>query len=348
MDFTPKKRRNQGDRAVPEPNIAVFDFDTANLPPETRFAAFAASIANSRVTQRGDGPFSCRARFWRIGPLAMSEQWVDAISFDRDIRSVRTTGTDHYQVTIVLEGANTIRGSNGGVPCEAGHAIISDLTLPQTVDADPQHSILIQLPRAFLQEATGPIAIHGLLPRNAAARLFVAHVAALVKTIDQIPESAAAPLANSIRDLLAAALADVPAIAPSEPGGPTLRQRARLYMEQRAQGDLDIAAMCAALGITRPSLYRAFKRDGGVLAYDRRRRLVALHRALADRREPRSLAELGYAFGFLDKSHLSHVFRETFGYTASELRAYYVTQPHDPALPGSVQARYRDVIRSLA
>ena len=135
------------------PKIAVMTFDTAHLPEAQRFVAFAASIANSRVAQLSDGPFSCRARFWTIGPLVMSEQWVEPISFTRDLRMVRATGTDHYQLCVLLEGGNTIKRRRGDLRCDAGHAMITDLTRPETVHAACQHSILIQIPRAFLHAA---------------------------------------------------------------------------------------------------------------------------------------------------------------------------------------------------
>jgi AraC-like DNA-binding protein len=127
-----------------------------------------------------------------------------------------------------------------------------------------------------------------------------------------------------------------------------VRERVIRYIATQPAGSLDVAALCDTLHMTRSSLFRAFKRYGGVLAYDRRRRLHALHRALTDPRERRSVAELGFIHGFEDKAHLSRVFRKTFGYSASELRNHPVIAQRRDSVPGSVQERYRSSVAALA
>jgi AraC-like DNA-binding protein len=223
-----------------------------------------------------------------------------------------------------------------------------DLGRPALVHATRQHSIAIQVPRWFLDEALPPVAIHGPLPRTAATSLLVDYVTDLVARAPDLPEGGEALLARTVRDLLAVALAGLPPRAALSPGATAGRQRVRAYMETCPMGALDIDAMCRALGLTRSSLYRMFSRDGGVLAYDRRRRLVALHRRLADPQEHASLAELGFAHGFPGRTHLSQVFRETFGYTASELRSHALGQAPNRPLTGSAQDLYRQALRSLA
>ena len=60
-----------------------------------------------------------------------------------------------------------------------------------------------------------------------------------------------------------------------------------------------------------------------------------------------SIAKLGFDQGFEDKAHLSRLLRETFGYTASELRHHpLIPQRREPA-PGSVQKRYRSSVATL-
>lgn len=113
-------------------------------------------------------------------------------------------------------------------------------------------------------------------------------------------------------------------------------------------GGLDLEQMCQALGLSRASLGRAFKADGGVLAYDRRRRLLALHSRLSDRAETRGVAELGYAYGFPDKAHLSRVFREAFGYSPSEVRRQVAGVTPHVAEPGSLAETYKTALRSLS
>jgi AraC-like DNA-binding protein len=111
---------------------------------------------------------------------------------------------------------------------------------------------------------------------------------------------------------------------------------------------LDVARMIEALGTTRSTLYRLFREDGGVAAYDRRRRLRQLHRALADPLDHRTLAEIGYDHGFADAPHLARQFRRTFGYSMSALRAQLAQHPRGDALAGrSAVDRYREAVADL-
>lgn len=78
--------------------------------------------------------------------------------------------------------------------------------------------------------------------------------------------------------------------------------------------------MAKSLGLSRSVLYQMFRSDGGVVAYDRLRRLRALYRALCDTSERRSIAELGAEQGFLDKASLARSFRAAFGCSPQMMR----------------------------
>ena len=101
--------------------------------------------------------------------------------------------------------------------------------------------------------------------------------------------------------------------------------------------------------MTRSSLYRLFKGDGGLLAFDRRRRLRLLHRAIADPADRRSFGELGFQLGFADAAHLARLFRQAFGYSMSELR----DQLHAPGTTAAPSEKvgtdlYREMISDLS
>lgn len=330
--------------------LPTFVFDVADLPEDQQFAAWAAHVANSRASRPVDsGPFRARSIFWTMEPLLISEQWMDPFSFDRDEAMIRSTPADHYTLVVVLEGALTFKRADGDRFCEPGDACLSDLTRSTLMHATlPGHTIMVHFARWFLDEAVAPRDVQGPLPRTPAVKVLVDFLIALIPQLPKMETTSALPMARVVRDLLANALADLPLWSDRAETRLPVRQRVRAYIEREPIGALNLDRMCQALGVTRSSLNRAFKADGGVLAYDRRRRLVALHGRLANPTETRGISDLGYEYGFPEKTHLSRAFRDAFGYSPSELRSQAAERTPNVAEPGSLQERYKVALRSLS
>ncbi len=329
--------------------LPTFQFDASDLPEAEQFSAFAAHVANSRATRPVDGgPFLAKVRFWMMDPLLISDHRLGAFSFERDEAMVRATPADHYSLVILLDGTMRFPRPGGDLVVEAEGASLTDLTRPETMHASENHTIQIQIARWFLDEALAPVDVHGPLPRTPAVKVLVDFVAALATQLPQMTASSALPMARVIRDLLANALADMPPRLDTTDGHQPVRQKVRRYLETQAPGHLDLDRLCKTLGLSRASLARAFKPDGGVLAYDRRRRLLALHSRLSDATERRGVAELGYAYGFAEKTHLSRVFRQMFGYAPSEVRRQVAgVMPHVAEI-GSLAEAYKTALRNLS
>ncbi len=68
--------------------IPMVELNVNALPPEDRFEAFAKLVKNSRTTQRSPGPFNIDTRFWKLGPMVISEQAMDAVTFDRTTEDI--------------------------------------------------------------------------------------------------------------------------------------------------------------------------------------------------------------------------------------------------------------------
>ncbi len=120
---------------------------------------------------------------------------------------------------------------------------------------------------------------------------------------------------------------------------------AKHYVAAQPPGTLSVAGITAALGISRSVVYRLFERDGGLLAYDRMRRLRAVHRAMSNPLNGSTLVELAARYGFRDQAALSRSFRKAFGTTPSEL-SHASTSPL-PATPDSVPDHIRRALDSI-
>jgi len=329
--------------------LPTFAFDASELPEAEQFAAFAAHVANSRCSRPADsGPFLAKVRFWMMDPLLISDHRLGAFSFERDEAMVRATPADHYSLVVLLDGTMRFPRPGGDLVVAAGGASLTDLTRPETMHASDNHTVQVQIARWFLDEALAPVDVHGPLPATPAVKVLVDFIAALVPQLPEMAATCALPMARVIRDLLANALAGMSPRPDPADGRQPVRQKVRRYIEGQPMGQLDLDQLCRTLGLSRASLGRAFKGDGGVLAYDRRRRLLALHSRLSDAIETRGVADLGYDYGFPDKAHLSRVFREAFGYAPSEVRRQVASVTPYIAEPGSLADVYKTALRKLS
>lgn len=327
--------------------IPTVIFDSLMLPVEAQFDTFANHTRYSRVTRSGTGPFSAQARFWPVHRMIISAQTVDPFTMDRDEAYLQSTEPSHFLIVLPLDGRSRFTAPGIDAMCGAGDIIVANLNkLGKCENHTRQQTIAIPLSTAFLEEATGPIALHGRLPPSPETRLFIAFVRSLV---DQLPSTSFAsmvPLCRILRDLFANVVVVQPSADPASPVA--LIGRARAYIDAQPPGELNTDAIVAALGITRSTLYRLFKADGGVIAFDRLRRLRLLHRAIADPLDRRSLAALGYDHGFADAAHLARLFRKTFGYSMSDLRGHLRRDaPPDATDGGSVVGYFRDTVSAL-
>lgn len=325
-------------------------FESAVLPPEEQFLAWTRFTAHSEVSRPGEGPFHVSARFWRLDGLLVSAQTVDPFAMDRNAAYLSTTAASHFMVVVPRDGVSRFTAPGLDQECRAGDVILANLRMLGRCDNfDRQQTIAISIATSFLEAAAGRVAAHGRLRRSPETRLFAAFMASLVQQLPFTPQAAAASLSRILRDLLANA---VRSATPDEPvsGGrtPSLGARARAYIDAQPAGELDVDRMVRELGTTRSTLYRLFREDGGVAAYDRLRRLRRLHRAVADPLDRRSLTELGGDHGFPDPPHLARLFRRTFGYSMTELRAQLAYAPILDATPTeSAVDLYRQSVGSL-
>jgi AraC-like DNA-binding protein len=296
------------------------------------------------------GPFAARSSFWTLHDLTLADLQLDAFSADRDDAMIRAFPADHLFLIVMIEGTTRFSHSGGEQLCGPGDACLLDMSRTMRTVSSRQHCITAAFSRAFVEEASGPVRAHGRLPRSAHTALLVDFVRSLAQRLPSSKLSSVVPLSRICRDLLATAI-EHPKPEPVESlSAKVTRQRAVQYIAAQAPGELSLPAMQAHLGLTRASLYRLFRTDGGVLAFDRRRRLRLLHRALSDPLEHRSIGELGFAHGFADQAHLSRIFRAAFGYTMGGLRQHLGKAEERPLGASPVEACriYRESVAELS
>lgn len=97
-------------------------------------------------------------------------------------------------------------------------------------------------------------------------------------------------------------------------------EAAKAYIEQHLGEQIDIASLCATLGVGRTRLYEVFKSElkMGVSQYTLRRRMHRAKKLL--RTTDLSVKDIADAVGFADYNYFSRVFKKTYGRPAKSYR----------------------------
>jgi AraC-like DNA-binding protein len=307
--------------------IPYLTFESADCPVGEGRARWQAMIGAYDVTLpegQEETDFAVTSESWLVGELLISHGHLTPVELRRSAERVVADGRDTFTFGLVTRGV--LAGDFDGRACELrpGQVCVIDFSRPWRARTASTEFILVSAPRAPLV-AAAPHArnLHGRLLEGATGRLLIEHFTALVRHLPQARAEDAPVIQSATLRMIAASLE---ALEPGD-GEPRraedrrLIDRVRRHIEERLDAeDLSPESLSRALGVSRPTLYRAFAGTGGVMGYIRRRRLETVHVLLSDRAETRSLAELALAFGFSSHAHFSTAFRRRFGYAPRDAR----------------------------
>ena len=305
-------------------------FDTAALPREERFPAWASAMPFYAVATPDPQAFEARLRAWLLPPVIVVDARLSEIAVARSEAQIRADGGDDI-VLQLLDGPSFDGSADGpAFSARTGEIVIHDRALPLDGVLTAGRNITVSMPRAFLDERLPGVSVHGLVLRDGLARPLAAFLASLADVL-ALGQHEDGELARLLRDLIAAAIR--PAAPPSSDpqADATLALRAKRYIRQHLSAPLDVPGICDALGVSRSRLYRAFERDGGVAKYVTAARLKRVYRLLSDPAERAPISQLAAAHGFPEGAHFSRLFRRAFGHTPQEVRRRSIPVPPPPA-----------------
>lgn len=234
-------------------------------------------------------------------------------------------GVDDLVVNVRFRGGAV--GDMNGVALDAlGEAtLLSDMAQPQRHLSEASSTAYFHVPRGLAERYLPSVrSLHGMAIQPDTAVLLREHLRQIWRQADRLPVDQGARLAGTVLNLLAVAVAQ-------QRGGQATREaaagaalaRARAEIEARlGSATLTVAALCRTLGMSRSALYRLFEDEGGVHAYITRRRLERVAGTLSDSIEGERIADIAERWGFCDAAYLGRLFRERFGMTPSDYRAF--------------------------
>lgn len=248
----------------------------------------------------------------------------------RTSRLIRQTQDELFLVSFQLAGEGEVRQDGRRAVLAAGDFVIYDSTRPyELVFREDFEQLVVTVPRDRLRvrapsaERLTAIAIRG---SQGIGRLLGELVVGLTEHAEAMAGQTQASVSNAVLDLVATALATLPA---SQVGSlPTLKlfhlNRIKSYIhEHLSDPDLSIISISEALGVSVSSMYRVFEAERCSLAewiWDQR--LQACRATLLDVAcSGLSIKQIAMSWGFNDPAHFSRAFRRRFGQSPAAFRS---------------------------
>ena len=316
MDGTPKLDGNTLER---------LSFDSDLHPPHLRLDRYR-EINGAGVSASALGPdFRVRLERWRLDRVVLHERHLNDVRHIRTDAHVGADGVDHFVIHIVRSGSYQVDAGRGLVRVPPASLILVDMAQPMQSRSKDAHILTVSMARSLVTEALGSIrGLHGRVRGGDRVALFVDFAVALTGRVNALPPDMVRGTTRALIALFSAAAGDLvehERLEASEADAARL-DRARGTIEQRLGDPLfGPDALVAASGLSRATLYRLFRLEGGLMAYIQRRRLDQVRVALSRRSEKRSLATIAGDSGFLSESHCSRQFLSAFGIRPGEYRA---------------------------
>lgn len=285
-----------------------------------------------------DARIDCRVDGWRVGStLLLCQHWPQEnpplARIHRGAGKLRRDGYDFCYLRIGLARDARFASSAREVRAERGRPLLIDAAQALSGELPLGDAITLAVPRDALPPAFA--LRHVSLAEGELGHLLADHLLSLSRALPRLGATELAAVAPATERLLAACLA---------PGRDTLErargellhgrfERVRRYIDQHLESpSLGPERICAALGLSRSSLYRLFCGLGGVARYVQRRRLRRIHYLLSSGRADAPAKALAYRHGFSSDSHFARAFKQAFGCTPAQARELPLSPPRHVAV----------------
>jgi len=242
---------------------------------------------------------------------------------------------DYFLVSIQTCGFGAVVQDGREALLKPGDFAIYDSTRPYTLafDGDFQQYVLM-LPGGMLRTeypCTEHLTANTVNGERGAGHLMLNMIRTLDSDIDTLAPESASAIADSVRQILIAGLATLPAAKQTSVSQLRLfhleRIKARVRDRLREPG-LTISSIAAELKMSASTLHRTWGSEACSLSdWIWAQRLDAAYRDIGDPGlAGRSISEIAFSWGFNDAAHFSRAFRARFGCTPRELRPRCVTK----------------------
>ncbi|MCE4226972.1 helix-turn-helix domain-containing protein [Methylobacterium sp. C25] len=291
-------------------------FDTKQVNSDDRFETWRGILGVTHEIGSDVQNFHASLTSTNLGAMMASEMSASPQSVARSPQRVKSDGLDHIVLHLTSSDFDVEMGdARFHVP--AGAITVNTLSRPFRRHAAPESgSLILSLSRELVASTLpDPEVFHGTVLRGGFGHLVAEHMRMVVQSAHLLTASEADGLSRATAHILAAALEPTRhQIAKARAGLETAAVvRCKRYIELNLTSpSLTTEAICHNVGISRATLFRLFKADGGVHSYIQAYRLRAARRTLAAA-ERRSITDVAHLYGFTNIAAFSRAFKLKYG-----------------------------------
>lgn len=299
-------------------------FDASVLPISDRFNAINDAYIAEQLflaPMRAIGnSINTTAKNWFLSDLSVSQAFGHA----HIGKAARKSSSKYLYIRKYFSGTFKVWSDGYFVHPQPGDIIIDASSDKLVFSVEELQSCYINIPLDRLSLDIAPYLKPQILSSNTlACRLLSSAIEMWITELPRTHLSEVSLLEASIIDLICSVLKN----RPQEEDGKTLARARKRAMKQFVQDHLANPDLCAntltsAFHMSRPSLYRQFEDEGGVMAYIRIQRMERALALLTSEPAARGrIKEVSEQVAFEDPLHFRRTFKQTFGFSPSDALA---------------------------
>lgn len=269
-------------------------------------------------------PFEAESTTWSAGGAILSRVRAPKLHSLRGAQHVRRDPTDHWVFAIGAAESHIALGDRDLLVPAAAPFLIS-LGDPVESRREADDRLHLYLPRdRFAALAPELDRVRGQVIEGGLGQLLADYLRLLERAVPWLAADDLVNFGDAVQAMVAACIAPTAARAAQAATQVDLTrlERVRQAIRRRLHSaTLTPASLCRDVGMSRSQLYRLLEGEGGVIRYIQGHRLRAIHAALSNPADDRSIAAIAESCGFYEPSTFSRTFRREFGATPSDVRA---------------------------
>ena len=321
--WDPKKFSGAG-----HPPLRNFEFDPSHLAADEQFACFAdlsAYVGDHRAISDLP-PFSnWYQKLWMVEDMAVTQSVVGPFVVTKNQQIIRREDTDYLALRLVLSGGQRALYNDNPAIMAPGEIHILD---------QGAHYFGVNAPHMATIAARVPYAAVGYDPRRhpshinltktnpIASQLLQGVLISLVGSLDSYSTQDASTIYSGFCGLLRGILFGENRDATARRSVERARHfQIKQYIEsQLADGELSPELLCKQFRMSRASLYRLFKEDGGIKNHINTVKLNrAMHLLTETSPQRGAVRKVAEQLGFPDQGHFTRLFKNRFQFAPSEV-----------------------------
>lgn len=338
--------------------VGTITTDQVRVGQRSKFWEAAISDLYTRTTVEIKDPvkFYGRINWHKIGDVVLSDICSTRSVVARESRQIRASADNLIQINFQLEGTGTVVQDGREVLTRPGEVTLYDSARPYEMRFDgPFRQLSVDFPRALLQgrlNCSERVTARGFSGTEGPGRFLYSYVQSLVMRKNDEDLLIASHLQENLFSLLYTALISLDQAGKNNDSDSRTMILSRVKAHIKANlsdPTLSPVNTAKANGLSLRKLYYLFENEGTTVArFIQDSRLEQCRKEIEAANMPqRSICDIAMAWGFKDPAHFSRAFRDRFGLTPRDCRAWARRLPNESADSAELHGQTRNPARTV-